>query len=173
MEELNLQVLIPAEKIAERVKELAEEISKFYEGRIPLIVSILKGSFIFAADLIRHLTIRYKMDFLAISSYGVDRQSSGIVKLLKDLDTSIEGADVLIVEDVVDTGLTLKYICDMLELRHPASLNIAVLLEKEIPRDFDFPIRFVGFKIPNRFLVGYGLDWKGMYRGIPYVGYVK
>ena len=171
MEEMNFGVLIPEEKIQKRVKELAVEISKFYEGRVPLLVSILKGSFIFAADLVRHLTIRYRVDFLATSSYGMFTKHSGVVKMLKDLDTTIEREDVLLVEDVVDSGLTLKYICDMLSLRRPASLNIAVLLDKEIPRDFDLPIKFVGFKIPNRFLVGYGLDWRDMYRGIPYVGY--
>ncbi len=173
MEKMKFRVLIPEDKIQEKVKELARKISEHYEGRTPLIVSILKGSFIFTADLVRHLTIRYKMDFLATSSYGMYTKHSGVVKVLKDLDTSIEREDVLLVEDVVDSGLTLKYLVDMLKLRRPASLSIAVLLDKEIPREFDLPIEFVGFKIPNRFLVGYGLDWRDMYRGIPYVGYVE
>ena len=171
MDKPEFKVLIPEEKIQDRIKELADEISDFYTNRTPIIVSILKGSFIFAADLVRHLTIRYKMDFLATSSYGMYTKHSGVVKVLKDLDSSIEREDVLLVEDVVDSGLTLKYLCDMLSLRHPASINIAVLLDKQIPRNFDLPIKFVGFDIPNRFLVGYGLDWRDMYRGIPYVGY--
>jgi hypoxanthine phosphoribosyltransferase len=173
MEEMTFKVLIPEEEIQRRIAELAKEISEDYRDKIPVIVSILKGSFIFAADLIRKLTIRYKIDFLATSSYGMFTQHTGVVKVLKDLDTCIEGEDILIVEDVVDSGMTLKYICDMLRLRKPRSLAIVALLDKQIPRSFDLPLKYIGFKIPPKFLVGYGLDWRDMYRGLPYVGYVE
>lgn len=173
MEEMKFKVLIREEEIQKRVKELAAEISKDYEGKIPIIVSILKGSFIFTADLVRHLTIRYKVDFLVTSSYGMFTKHTGVVKVLKDLDSSIEGEDVVLIDDVVDSGMTLKYLCDMLRLRSPNTLNIAVLLDKQIPRPFDLPLKYVGFKIPKKFLVGYGLDWQDMYRGLPYVGYAE
>lgn len=173
MEEMTFKVLIPADEIQRRVKELAEEISRDYEEKIPIIVSILKGSFIFTADLVRALTIRYKVDFLVTSSYGMFTKHTGVVKVLKDLDSSIEGEDVILIDDVVDSGMTLKYLCDMLRLRNPHSLNIAVLLDKQIPRPFELPLKYVGFKIPRKFLVGYGLDWQDMYRGLPYVGYAE
>ncbi len=173
MEEMTFKVLIPECEIAKRVKELALEISRDYKEKTPIIVSILKGSFIFTADLVRALTIRYKVDFLVTSSYGMFTRHTGVVKVLKDLDSTIEGEDVILVDDVVDSGMTLKYLCEMLKLRNPNSLNIAVLLDKQIPRPFELPLKYVGFKIPRKFLVGYGLDWQDMYRGLPYVGYAE
>ncbi|MGB9561366.1 MAG: hypoxanthine phosphoribosyltransferase [bacterium] len=170
---MTFKVLIPECEIAKRVKELALEISRDYKEKTPIIVSILKGSFIFTADLVRALTIRYKVDFLVTSSYGMFTRHTGVVKVLKDLDSTIEGEDVILVDDVVDSGMTLKYLCEMLKLRNPNSLNIAVLLDKQIPRPFELPLKYVGFKIPKKFLVGYGLDWQDMYRGLPYVGYAE
>ncbi len=165
--------LLSEEEIKYKVKELARQLDRDYEGVPPLLVGILTGSFIFAADLIRELHGNYEVDFLATSSYGDSTATSGVVRLLKDLNTSIENRDVLLIEDIVDTGLTLHYICEILELRGPKSLNIVTLLDKEIERDYVLPIKYVGFKVPNDFLVGYGLDWAHNYRGLPYVAKVK
>jgi len=165
-----IEPLIPGSRIEARVKELGEEISSDYRGQVPILVSILKGSFLFLADLARNINILHEIDFLSISSYGLSTQSSGVVRLLKDLSTSIEGRDVLVVEDIVDTGLTWRYIRNNLLTRNPSSLRIVTLLEKRERRQVDVPLDYVGFVIPDRFVVGYGLDYEERYRNLPYIG---
>ncbi len=161
--------LIPEEKIKERVRELAKQISKDYAGKRPLLVGILKGAFIFLADLIRELSVEAEVDFLAVSSYGKATETSGEVKILKDLSESIEGKDVIIVEDIVDTGLTLRYLYDLLQTRKPASLKICVFLDKKERRQVEVPVDYVGFEVPDLFLVGYGLDFAEKYRQLKYI----
>lgn len=161
--------LIPEEKIRKRVQEMAAEISRDYEGHRPLMVGILKGAFIFLADLVRALKIPVEVDFLAVSSYGKSTISSGAVQIIKDLSEDIEGRHVLIVEDIVDTGLTLRYIYDLLQARKPASLKIAVLLDKKERRQVHVPVHYVGFEVPDLFLVGYGLDFAEQFRNLPYI----
>ncbi len=156
-------------EIKSRVKELAEEINRDYAGKEVLLVGVLKGAFIFLADLIRHLRIPVKVDFLAVSSYGERTESSGEVRLIKDLDHPVEGEHVLIVEDILDTGLTLSYIVRMLQDRNPASLKTVVLLDKPSQRKVEFKAHYVGFEVPPVFLVGYGLDAYEKYRNLPYI----
>ena len=161
--------MIPEAQIQERVRALAAEISRDYEGLNLLMVGILKGAFIFLADLVRALKIPAEIDFLAVSSYGKATVSSGAVQIIKDLSEDIEGRHVLIVEDIVDTGLTLRYIHDLLLARKPASLKIAVLLDKKERRQVHVPVHYVGFEVPDRFLVGYGLDFAEKFRNLPYI----
>ncbi len=161
--------LISEEEIKKRVKELADQISKDYAGKRPLLVGILKGAFIFLADLIRELSVDAEVDFLAVSSYGKATETSGEVKILKDLSESIEGKDVIIVEDIVDTGLTLRYLYDLLKTRKPASLKICVFLDKKERRQVEVPVDYVGFEVPDLFLVGYGLDFAEKYRQLKYI----
>jgi hypoxanthine phosphoribosyltransferase len=163
-------VLIEPEALQQRVTELGEEISHDYAGRDLLLVGVLKGAVFFMADLMRHLTIPCEIDFMAISSYGDSTDSSGVVRILKDLDINIEGRHVLVVEDIIDSGLTLSYLIRNLEAREPASLEICALLTKPERREIDVPVRYVGFEIPNRFVIGYGLDFAERYRNLPYVG---
>jgi hypoxanthine phosphoribosyltransferase len=162
-------ILVQRDELAHRIKELAEEVSRDYEGRSLLLIGVLKGAVFFLADLMRHLEIDCELDFMAVSSYGASTDSSGVVRILKDLDASIEGRDVLIVEDIVDSGLTLSYLFRMLRARNPASLEVCALLTKPARREIDLPIRYVGFEIPNRFAIGYGLDFGERYRNLPYV----
>jgi hypoxanthine phosphoribosyltransferase len=164
------EVLIDEETLAARVTELGSEVSADYEGRELLLIGVLKGAVFFMADLMRHLTVTCEVDFMAISSYGDATDSSGIVRILKDLDISIEGRDVLVVEDIIDSGLTLSYLIRNLESREPASLEVCALLTKPSRREIDVPVRYVGFEIPNKFVVGYGLDFAEHYRNLPYVG---
>jgi hypoxanthine phosphoribosyltransferase len=164
------EILIDEETLAARVAELGAEVSADYEGRDLLLVGVLKGAVFFMADLMRHLTVACEVDFMAISSYGDATDSSGIVRILKDLDISIEGRDVLVVEDIIDSGLTLSYLMRNLESREPASLEVCALLTKPSRREIDVPVRYVGFEIPNKFVVGYGLDFAERYRNLPYVG---
>ncbi|HZR93505.1 MAG TPA: hypoxanthine phosphoribosyltransferase [Gaiellaceae bacterium] len=164
------EVLIDADALQARVAELGESISAFYAGRDPLLVGVLKGAVFFMADLMRHLTVPCEVDFMAISSYGAATDSSGVVRILKDLDINIEGRDVLVVEDIIDSGLTLSYLIRNLESREPASLEVAALLTKPARRQIEVPVRWVGFEIPNRFVIGYGLDFAERYRNLPYVG---
>jgi len=152
------EVLIEEEPLQRRIAELGAEISADYEGRDLLLVGVLKGAVFFLADLMRHLTVPCEIDFMAISSYGASTDSSGVVRILKDLDINIEGRHVLVVEDIIDSGLTLSYLVRNLEAREPASLEI------------DVPVRYTGFEIPNRFVIGYGLDFAERYRNLPYVG---
>jgi hypoxanthine phosphoribosyltransferase len=164
------EVLIDRETLAARVAELGAEISADYEGRDLLLIGVLKGAVFFMADLMRHLTVPCEVDFMAISSYGDATDSSGIVRILKDLDINIEGRHVLVVEDIIDSGLTLSYLIRNLESREPATLEVCALLTKPSRREIDVPVRYVGFEIPNKFVVGYGLDFAERYRNLPYVG---
>jgi hypoxanthine phosphoribosyltransferase len=162
-------VLLSAEEIAGIVARLGREISADYDGRHPVLISLLKGGVVFLADLIRHLTIPHHIEFLRVSSYNGGTQSSGVVRILSDLELDVAGRDVLIVEDVIDTGITLAYIVDMLRLRNPASLEICTLLRKRMPQPDGIPVRYLGHEIPNVFVVGYGLDFDENYRNLPFV----
>ena len=164
------EVLIDRDVLQRRIHELGEEISSDYAGRDLLLVGVLKGAVFFMADLMRNLTIPCEIDFMAISSYGDSTDSSGVVRILKDLDINIEGRDVLIVEDIIDSGLTLSYLMRNLEAREPASLEICALLTKPDRRETEVPVHYIGFEIPNRFVIGYGLDFAERYRNLPYVG---
>ena len=164
------EVLIEEETLRARVVELGEEISRDYQGRDLLLIGVLKGAVFFMADLMRQLTVPCEIDFMAISSYGAATDSSGVVRILKDLDINIEGRHVLVVEDIIDSGLTLSYLVRNLEAREPATLEICALMTKPERREIDVPVRYVGFEIPNRFVIGYGLDFAERYRNLPYVG---
>jgi hypoxanthine phosphoribosyltransferase len=162
--------LVEAEALAQRVRELGAEISRDYAGKEIFLVGVLKGAIFFVADLMRYLEVHCAIDFMAVASYGSSTDSSGVVRILKDLDVSIEGRDVLIVEDIVDSGLTLNYLLRTLRARNPASLEVCALLTKpERLKVRDLPIRYVGFEIPNQFAIGYGLDHLERYRNLPYV----
>ena len=163
------EILVQPDELAHRVRELGAQISADYAGKDVLLVGVLKGAVFFLADLMRQLDVDCEVDFMAVSSYGSSTDSSGVVRILKDLDASIEGRDVLIVEDIVDSGLTLSYLFRMLGARSPASLEVCALLTKPDRREVDMPIRYVGFEIPNRFAIGYGLDHAERYRNLPYV----
>jgi hypoxanthine phosphoribosyltransferase len=164
------EVLIEEEALRERVAELGAEISVDYAGRDLLLIGVLKGAVFFMADLMRAIDVHCEVDFMAISSYGAATDSSGVVRILKDLDTSIEGRNVLVVEDIIDSGLTLQYLMRNLSSREPASLEVCALLTKPARREIEVPVRYVGFEIPNHFVIGYGLDYGERYRNLPYVG---
>jgi hypoxanthine phosphoribosyltransferase len=166
-------VLIDEESLQERIAELGEEISSDYVGRDLLLLGVLKGAVFFMADLMRRLSVPCEIDFMAISSYGASTDSSGVVRILKDLDINIEGRHVLVVEDIIDSGLTLSYLVRTLEAREPASLEICALLTKPERRRIEVDVRYVGFEIPNRFVIGYGLDFAERYRNLPYVGVLR
>ncbi len=163
------ETLVSAEDLQRRIVELGEEISRDYESRDLIMVGVLKGAVLFIADLMRHLTVPCEIDFMAVSSYGSSTDSSGVVRILKDLDAPIEGRDVLIVEDIIDSGLTLHYLLRNLRARDPRSLEVCALLTKPERRRVDLPTRYVGFEIPNRFAIGYGLDHAQRYRNLDYV----
>ena len=163
------EVLIEEAALKARIAELGEDISTFYEGRDLLLIGVLKGAVFFMADLMRHLTVPCEVDFMAISSYGAATDSSGVVRILKDLDINIEGRHVLVVEDIIDSGLTLSYLIRTLESREPASLEVVALMTKPGRREIDVPVRWTGFEIPNRFVIGYGLDYGERYRSLPFV----
>jgi hypoxanthine phosphoribosyltransferase len=163
------ETLVGAEELQARVAELGAEISRDYEGKDLVMVGILKGAVLFLADLMRHLTVPSEVDFMAVSSYGSQTDSSGVVRILKDLDSWIEGRDVLIVEDIIDSGLTLHYLMRNLNARNPGSLEVCSLLTKPERRRVDLPIKYVGFEIANRFAIGYGLDHKQRFRNLNYV----
>jgi hypoxanthine phosphoribosyltransferase len=162
-------ILIEEDALAARIVELGAEISADYAGRELFLVGVLKGAVFFVADLMRHLSLHCAIDFMAVASYGSSTDSSGVVRILKDLDASIEGRDVLIVEDIVDSGLTLNYLLRTLKARNPASLEVCALLTKPERLKVQLPIRYVGFEIPNQFAIGYGLDYGERYRNLPYV----
>ena len=172
-DELIGEVLITEEALQRRIGELAAEVSRDYEGRAPLLVAILKGAVPFLADLMRRLEVPCEVDFMAVSSYGSSTDSSGVVRILKDLDASIAGRDVLIVEDIIDSGLTLHYLLKNLRAREPASIEVCALLTKPERRRVDEPIRYVGFEIPNRFAIGYGLDHLERFRNLSYVAALR
>jgi hypoxanthine phosphoribosyltransferase len=163
------EVLVSQESLEARVAELGVELSRDYAGTDLLLIGVLKGAVFFMADLIRKLTIPCEIDFMAVSSYGNSTDSSGVVRILKDLDASIEGRNVVVIEDIVDSGLTLSYLLRNLEARHPASVEVCALLTKPDRRVADIDCRYVGFEIPNRFAIGYGLDYGERYRNLPYV----
>ena len=165
--EANAEILLPAEKIALRVRELAAEISRDYHGQSPHLIGILKGAWVFMADLIRQLDLEATVDFLGIASYGAGATSSGEVKITKDLDTTIEGRHVLVVEDILDTGHTFHYLREVLLARQPLSLKLVTLLDKPARRVIPISADYVGFTIPNVFVVGYGLDYGQQYRRLP------
>jgi hypoxanthine phosphoribosyltransferase len=164
------EILIGEDDLQARIRELGAELSADYADREVLLVGVLKGAVFFMADLMRSLTIPCEIDFMAISSYGASTDSSGVVRILKDLDINIEGRHVLVVEDIVDSGLTLSYLVRNLESREPATLEVCALLTKPSRREIDVPVRYIGFEIPNRFVIGYGLDFAERYRNLPYVG---
>jgi hypoxanthine phosphoribosyltransferase len=164
------EVLIDEDALQRRIAELGEELSADYAGRDLLLIGVLKGAVFFMADLMRKVTVPCEIDFMAISSYGGQTDSSGVVRILKDLDMNIERRDVLVVEDIIDSGLTLSYLMRNLRSRDPASLEICALMTKPSRRELDVPVRYVGFEIPNRFVIGYGLDFGERYRNLPYVG---
>jgi hypoxanthine phosphoribosyltransferase len=163
------KVLIEEDAVAARVAELGADVSTDYADKDLLLVGVLKGAVFFMADLMRQLTIPCEVDFMAISSYGAATDSSGVVRILKDLDINIEGREVLVVEDIIDSGLTLSYLMRMLESRNPASLEVCALLTKPARREIDVRVRYTGFEIPNEFVIGYGLDFGERYRNLPYV----
>jgi len=162
-------VLIPADTLQARIAELGAQISRDYEGQDLLLLAVLKGSVLFLTDLMRHITIPHSIDFMATSSYGPGLESSGAVRILKDLDQPIEGRNVLIVEDIIDTGATLDYLLRILRARLPRSLEICTLLNKPGRRLVNVPVRYIGFDIPNKFVFGYGLDLAELYRNLPFV----
>jgi hypoxanthine phosphoribosyltransferase len=174
MPETQPPVLIPAHAIERKVAELGERISRDYAGRQPLLlVGVLKGSFIFLADLSRRISIPHAVDFIALSSYGNATKSTGEVRLIMDLRQSIAGKHVLVVEDIVDTGHTLSYLLRLLGARQPASLHSCALVHKPSRREVDVPLDYVGFEIPDKWVVGYGLDYGDRYRTLPYIGYLE
>ena len=163
------EILIEEAALQARIGELGEEISASYAGRDLLLIGVLKGAVFFMSDLMRRLTVPCEIDFMAISSYGASTDSSGVVRILKDLDINIEGRHVLVVEDIIDSGLTLSYLMRNLEAREPASLEVCALMTKPARRQIDVGVRYVGFEIPNRFVIGYGLDFAERYRNLPFV----
>jgi hypoxanthine phosphoribosyltransferase len=167
------ETIVPPDRLKERVSELAAEITDDYRGRELFLMGVLKGAVFFLADLMREIDLPCEVDFMAVSSYGSLTDSSGVVRILKDLDVPIEGRDVLIVEDVVDSGLTLAYLLRSLRSRHPRSLEVCALLVKPHRRKVELPIRYVGFEIPDRYVVGYGLDLDQRYRNLPYVAAIE
>jgi hypoxanthine phosphoribosyltransferase len=164
------RVLVGEEDLDRRIRELGAEITRDYQGRDLILLGILKGAVLFLSDLLRRIEIPAEVDFMAVASYGSATKSSGVVQILKDLEEPIEGRDVLIVEDIVDTGLTLRYLHDTLRGRSPRTLEVCALLAKPEARVVEVPVKYVGFEIPNEFVVGYGLDYQQRYRGLPYVG---
>lgn len=167
------EILLSGQQIADRVAELGAQLVADYTGRDPVLVSVLKGSIIFLADLIRSMEMPVSLDLMEVSSYGAGTESSGQVRILKDLSKPIEGRDVIVVEDIIDTGLTLNYLLKYLHDKGPASLRIVCLLDKPARRLAEIPIDYRGFSIPDRFVIGYGLDYDERYRNLPYIGVLK
>jgi hypoxanthine phosphoribosyltransferase len=168
------KVLIPEQELQARIAELGQEINATYDDDDkPLLVCVLKGAFMFLADLVRHLEMRHEVDFMEISSYGSGTVSSGVVRILLDLEQNIEGRHVLIVEDIIDSGHTLDYVVRNLRTRRPASLRICTLLTKPSRREIEIPVDFVGFEVPDEFVAGYGLDFDEVYRNLPFIGVLK
>jgi hypoxanthine phosphoribosyltransferase len=167
------KVLISENELANKIKEMGKAMTKDYKGKDLFVVGVLKGANIFMSDLIRKIDLPMQIDFMAVSSYGMSTESSGTVRILKDLDFSIEGKDVLIVEDIIDSGLTLKYLTRILMERKPSSLKICTLLDKPDRRKVELIVDYIGFKIPDAFIVGYGIDFAESYRNLPYVAVLK
>ncbi len=173
MDESTIKVFIDEKTLQAKVKELGESITEDYHGRTPILIAVLKGSFIFVADICRHINVPVVFDFMAVSSYGNARVSSGIVRITKDLDTNIEGRDVIIIEDIIDSGRTLNYLIKNLRARNPKSVEICALLDKDVPRKTVNNVKYKGFEIPNKYVIGYGLDVEEKYRNLPYIGYIE
>jgi hypoxanthine phosphoribosyltransferase len=167
------EILFTEEEIQLKVKELGKQISSDYAGRNLLVVCVLKGAFIFMADLVKAMDIPLELDFMAVSSYGVSTKSSGVVKIIKDLDIPVEGRDVMIVEDIIDSGLTLSYLIDVLERRNALSIAVVTLFDKPARRTVDLEPDYKGYTLPDAFVVGYGLDYAEKYRNLPYIGVLK
>lgn len=167
------RVLLSEEQLRQRVRELGEEISKEYAGKEILMIGVLRGAVMFMADLARAITVPVMIDFMAVSSYGTSTSSSGIVRILKDLDEEVAGKHVLIVEDIIDSGLTLSYLVDNIKSRQPASVRICTLLNKPERRKVDLEVNYNGFVVPDEFVVGYGLDYAEKYRNLPFIGILK
>lgn len=163
------RILIDAEQIQKRTAELAQVLDKEYARDVPLLVGVLNGAVTFMTDLMRAMTVPLEIDFMAVSSYGAATKSSGVVRILKDLDREIEGRRILVVEDIVNSGLTLQYLLDVLQTRNPRDIRVVALLKKEKPDALDVPVDQIGFTIPDEFVIGYGLDYAGKYRNLPYV----
>ena len=164
------EILVQPDELQRRVRQLGEQITRDYEGRQPLLVCVLKGAVFFLSDLMRAIDLPVEVDFMAVASYGSATQSSGVVRILKDLDADLTGRHVLIVEDIIDSGLTLSWLLSNLRSRGPASVEVAALLRKPDAAKVDVLVRYVGFDIPNEFVVGYGLDYAERYRNLPFVG---
>lgn len=167
------EILYSEEQLRGRIKELGEQISRDYKGKELLLVGILKGSVMFMSDLLKEITIPCQMDFMSVSSYGMASTSSGVVRILKDLDHEIEGKNVLVIEDIIDSGTTLKYLIKYLNSRNPESVEIACLLNKPDRRKVELDVKYLGYDVPDYFLVGYGLDYAEMYRNLPFIGILK
>ena len=167
------EVLFSEDELGDKVRQMGAKISKDYFGRELILIGVLKGSVIFMSDLLRSISIPCKMDFMAVSSYGTSTETSGVVRILKDLDFEIQGKDVLIVEDIIDSGVTLKYLIKYLSARKPNSLEIACLLNKPDRRRVEIDVKYLGYDVPDHFLVGYGLDYAEKYRNLPFVGILK
>ena len=175
MEQWNekIQMLISQENVEKRIDEMAKQISEVYAGKVLHMICILKGSVFYTCELAKRMTIPVTLDFMSVSSYGDEQKSSGIVKIVKDLDQPIEGREVLIVEDIIDSGNTLFYLRGILEKRKPASIAITTLLDKPDRRETEVPVEYVGFQVPDKFVVGYGLDCGQKYRNLPYIGVIE
>ncbi|MDD2959315.1 MAG: hypoxanthine phosphoribosyltransferase [Lachnospiraceae bacterium] len=169
----NIRVMIPEEKVDQRIKELAEQISRDYEGRTVHLICILKGSIFFTCELAKRITVPVTLDFMSVSSYGNDTKSSGVVKMVKDLDEPLEGKDVIVIEDIIDSGRTLNYLLENLSSRKPASLRLCTLLDKPERRIKDVKVDYTGFAIPDEFVIGYGLDYAQRFRNLPYIGVIS
>ncbi|MFD3270978.1 hypoxanthine phosphoribosyltransferase [Paenibacillus dendritiformis] len=167
------KVIISEEQIQAKVQELGAQISREYEGKCPLVICVLKGAFVFMADLVKRITVPLELDFMAVSSYGASTKSSGVVRIVKDLDVSVEGRDVLIVEDIIDTGLTLSYLIEVLQGRKANSIRLVTLFDKPARRTVNLEADYKGFVLPDEFIVGYGLDYAERYRNLPYIGVLK
>ncbi len=163
------EILIPEDVLQQRIAELAEEINRDYEGKVPLLVCILRGGVMFLTDLVRYLRIPHEIDFMAIQSYGVGRREPGEIRLTMDLQSSIRDRHVILVEDIIDTGHTISQVLRLLEVRQPKSIRVCVLLDKRARREVDVPIHYRGFEIPNYFVFGYGLDMDGYWRNLPFI----
>lgn len=168
----NIDVMISEKELEQKVCEIASQIEKDYQGKSLLVVGILKGASVFVSDLIRKIDLDINIDFMSVSSYGNSTESSGTVRILKDLDVDIEGKHVLVVEDIIDSGLTLSNLVAALETRNPASLKLCTLLDKPARRNADIKVDYIGFEIEDKFIVGYGIDWAEKYRNLPYIGVV-
>lgn len=168
-----IRVLIPEEELNEKIKEMGKQISEDYAGKEIHLICVLKGGIFFTCELAKRISVPLSMDFMSISSYGNEKQSSGVVKIIKDLDDPLEGKEVLIVEDIIDSGRTLNYLIDILKKRNPKSITLCTLLDKPERRVVDVDVKYVGFNIPDEFVVGYGLDYNQKYRNLPYIGVVE